>query len=83
MNSNAGEPVFNDIDSVLTDKIIEHTKKNADTQCQPPTDSLTPDDKKSGNDILFSTQLLIGSAIFFVICILFALTKMTPKKRHR
>ncbi len=66
MNSQKGEPAFQDIDSILAEKVIEHTEKNIDSSessgsCSEQKPSHT--DRFRAVGILFLTFLFTFAAI--------------------
>jgi len=49
MAENKGDPVFGDVDELLTDKIVDHTRKHAETG-GTTSNTHTPDDYFTDSD---------------------------------
>jgi hypothetical protein len=83
MKSEAGKPVFpDDVDTVLAEKIVEHTKKNAEGADSPTKEkSAFPPSQSKGYRGIFSEDECLTRSILIIVVIsgILAFLKFGPK----
>jgi hypothetical protein len=83
MKSEKGKPVFpDDVDAVLTDKIIEHTKRNTDGgDCEANAPSAFPPSQTDTRCGSMLKNKCVSACIFFVLILagLIAFFFLRPK----